>query len=73
MALIETIHAALSPRVEASRPALHIAGKKSKHDELIALLKANSVANDILESKNIQFIHGIHGIYIVYNVHCVYG
>jgi hypothetical protein len=41
-----------------------IAGKKSKHDELIALVKVNStVANDISESKN---IHGIHGIYIGY-------
>ena len=40
-----------------------IAGNKSRHDELIALVKVNSVANDISESKN---IHGIHGFYIGY-------
>ena len=38
-----------------------IAGNKSKHDELIALVKVKLVANDISESKD---IHGIHGIYI---------
>ena len=40
-----------------------IARRKSKHDESIALVKVNSVANDISESKS---IHGIHGIYIGY-------
>ena len=40
-----------------------IAGKKSTNDELIALVKVDSVANDISESKN---MHGIHGIYIGY-------
>ena len=40
-----------------------IVGKKSKHDELIALVKVKSVANEISKSKN---IHGIHGIYIGY-------
>ena len=41
----------------------YIAGNKSKHDELIALVKVKSVANDISESIN---IHGIHGMYIGY-------